>query len=65
MNNFTNKSKSVNSNELQDQVFIFKVLNYPKLSEYIKRIEKVEIIRPLKEFCKDELKVLFLYAFCC
>ena len=57
MNNHTNKPKSVNSNELQDQVFIFKALNYPTLSEYLKKIEKVEVIWPLKEFCNDELKV--------
>lgn len=57
-----NQSRSTNSKELHDQVFIFKVLNFPKLIEYLKRIEKVEVFWSLKESCNDELKVLLFYT---
>ena len=49
------------SDDLQDKVFVFKILNYTSLSEKLKNIEKPEVFSPLVEHCTDELKVCKTY----
>ena len=45
------------SDELQEKVFVFKILNDPSLSEKLKNIEKQEVFSPLMEYCNDKLQV--------
>ena len=43
-----------------DDMFVFKVCGNPTLLESLKTISQHQVFAELKEFCSDEIKVLFL-----
>ena len=45
------------SDEVYDDVFVFKLFNKPRILESLKSIEVPEIFTSMKTFCIDELKV--------
>ena len=47
------------SDELYDDVMIYKLFSNPTLLETLKRIENVEVFTTLEPFCVDELQVCF------
>ena len=63
MENRMSRTRSINPDELHDDVFIFKISNNPSLLKSLKRIEKPEVFSPLKEFYIDELKVCESFLF--
>ena len=60
MQNQISPATLTTSDELHDKCFIFKILEDPSLQERLKHVEKFEVFTPLKEFCKDQLKVTFI-----
>ena len=55
------RTRSVESDEMHDKVFTFKVFNNPGLLERLKTVSKHQVFMNLKDFCCDEAKVLILF----
>ena len=51
------------SDELHDDVIIYKLFNNPTLLETLKRFENIEIIIAVEPFCFGELKVCKIFYF--
>ena len=49
------------SDELYDDVVIYKLFSNPNLFESLKQIENNEIFTALKSFCVDELQVCIVF----
>ena len=49
------------SDELFDDVIIYKLFSNPDLFETLKQIENVEIFKTLESFCPDDVKVCIFY----
>ena len=57
MENQMSQTRSINTDELHDNVFLFKVSGNPSLLEILKQVEKPEVFTSLNEFCNDDVKV--------
>ena len=57
MENQLSQGSSTISDELSDNVLVYKLFSNPTLLETLKRIENVEIFKTLEPFCSDEVKV--------
>ena len=61
MENKMSQAFSTISDEVYDDLFIYKVFSSPSLLESLKRIERFEIVSALEEFCIDKLKVCIIF----
>ena len=62
MENQLNQGIATISDEISDNVFVYKLFSNPALLESLKQIENIEIFTTLEPFCVDELQVcIFFY----
>ena len=57
MENQLNQGIATISDEIPDNVFVYKLFSNPTLLESLKQIENIEFFTTLEPFCVDELQV--------
>ena len=61
MENQMSQTRSINTDELHDNVFVFKISNNPSMLESLKTVENPEVFYSLNDFFNDEVKVCAIF----
>ena len=61
MENQLSQVTAIISDEISDNVFVYKLFSNPTLLETLKRIENIKVFTTLEPFCVDELQVSIFY----